>query len=141
MNYICGMFLLFLLEWSTYTCTNQGLWITWFCDTASELNSLIFSFQMTLYNIRWMIKFIPFKVLIKKSRKYVKWKNLSNMTSWEKDCKKKGKLVSAVEHEELYLISCDGTWWRIIRNKECIYMYIYNCYFAVQQKLTVLNQL
>ena len=48
----------------------------------------------------------------------------------------------AVWHRELYLVTCDGTWWRIIWEKEfvcvcvCIFLYIWLGQFAVQQKLT-----
>ena len=28
----------------------------------------------------------------------------------------------AVEHRELYLVTCDGAWWRIMWEKECIYV-------------------
>ena len=40
----------------------------------------------------------------------------------------------AVEHRELYLATCDGTWWRIIWEKEYIYyvyvyIYMYICIY------------
>ena len=31
----------------------------------------------------------------------------------------------AVEHSELYQVTCDGTWWRKMWEKEYIHMYIY----------------
>ena len=43
----------------------------------------------------------------------------------------------AVWPKDLYLITCDGTWWRLMWKKMhvYIYVYIYLSYFAVQQKL------
>ena len=28
----------------------------------------------------------------------------------------------SVQHRELYPITCDGTWWKIIWGKECVYI-------------------
>ena len=33
----------------------------------------------------------------------------------------------AVQHSELYLVTCAGTWWRIMWEKEYIYMYMCAC--------------
>ena len=35
------------------------------------------------------------------------------------------KWDTATYHRELYLVTCDGTWWMIIWEKECIYAYIF----------------
>ena len=40
----------------------------------------------------------------------------------------------AVKHKELYLVTCNGTWWRIIWEKGYIYIYRLG-HYAVQQKL------
>ena len=40
----------------------------------------------------------------------------------------------AVQHKELYLVTYDGTWWRIMWEQKCIHVWL--GHFAVQQKLT-----
>ena len=35
-----------------------------------------------------------------------------------------------------YLVTCDRTWWRIMWEKECIYIWVWLDHFAVKQKLT-----
>ena len=42
-----------------------------------------------------------------------------------------------VEYKEIYPISWDRSWWKIIQERKCIYTYIHIklCPFSVQQKL------
>ena len=37
----------------------------------------------------------------------------------------------AVEHWELYVVTCDGAWWRIMWKKEGIYVRVWLGHFAV----------
>ena len=76
--------------------------------------------------------------------KWMKW--WAGTSSWEENfscflCDIKNKRHTAlgvdkqwdpaVQHRELYLVTCDGTWWRIIWEKR-IYIYIYDWVTAAQ---------
>ena len=37
---------------------------------------------------------------------------------------------SAVEHKELYLVTYDGAWWRIMWEKEFVYIYMIGSFWC-----------